>query len=114
MNDVIKRERVSKKYMEQIVYRLMSAGLAKSVRGPKGGYVLTRSPEKVRLIDLYNVLEGQLVLVPCLAAPKSCALNKTCAARVFWQKLQRQTEQFLYGHNLKSLVKVKLKKRKST
>ena len=114
LKDVAKTEKVSKKYLEQIVIKLMSANLVKSIRGPKGGYVLTKPPEKIKLIDIYNVLEKTLILVPCLKNPNVCSLSKTCAARVFWQKLQRQTEQFLYGHNLKSLVKVKLKKRKST
>jgi Rrf2 family protein len=105
MNDIIKRERVSKKYLEQIVYRLMTAGLVKSVRGPKGGYVLTRSPDKVRLIDLYNVLEKPVVLVPCLAEPKSCALVKTCAAREMWKSMQTNMEMMMKKNTLKSLAK---------
>jgi Rrf2 family protein len=105
MNDIVKRERVSKKYMEQIVYRLISARLVKSVRGPKGGYVLTRAPEKVRLIDLYNILEGALVLVPCLADPKSCELVKTCAAREMWKSMQQKMEIMMKKNTLKSLAK---------
>jgi Rrf2 family protein len=105
MNDVVKRERVSKKYMEQIVYRLMSAGLVKSVRGPKGGYVLTRSPEKVRLIDLYNVLEKPVVLVPCLDEPKSCTLVKTCSAREMWKSMQTNMEMMMKKNTLESLSK---------
>jgi len=105
MNDIVKRERVSKKYMEQIVYQLMTAGLVKSVRGPKGGYVMTRSPEKVRLIDLYNILEGQLVLVPCLAEPKSCELVKTCVAREMWKSMQANMDMTMKKKTLTSLAK---------
>ena len=105
MNAIVKRERVSKKYLEQIVYRLMLAGLVKSVRGPKGGYILIRTPEKVRLDDIYNALEGPLVLVPCLAEPKSCELVKTCAAREIWKSMQIKMEMMMKKNTLKSLAK---------
>jgi Rrf2 family protein len=105
MNDIVKREKVSKKYMEQIVYQLMTAGLVKSVRGPKGGYVLTRSPDKVTLIDLYNILEGHQVLVPCLAEPRSCELVKTCAAREMWKSMQADMDMTMKKKTLTSLAK---------
>jgi len=110
MNDIVKRERVSKKYIEQIAYRLMSAKLVKTVRGPKGGYVLARPPDKVRLIDIYNAIEGPLVLVKCLASPNACSLTKTCAARELWQKVQKDIELDFINNSLDDLVKIKNKK----
>lgn len=107
MTDITNQERLSKKYLEQIAYRLMKTKLIKSVRGPKGGYLLTKHPQAIRLIDIYNALEKNLALVPCLKNPNICSLSKTCAAKEFWQRLQRQIEQYLFGCTLKSLAKLK-------
>lgn len=110
MSDIVKRERVSKKYLEQIAYQLMSANLVKSVRGAKGGYILKRSPVKIKLIDIYNAIEGPLVLVKCLVSPKACSLVKTCAAREMWSNIQKNIEMNLTNNTLINLVKIKERK----
>ena len=110
MTDVTNQERLSKKYLEQIAYRLLQANLIKSVRGPKGGYVLTRPPEKIRIIDIYKAIEGPLVLVKCLKLPDSCDLVKTCAARDIWSSLQNDLESNLTHRTLLDLINIKRKK----
>lgn len=110
MNNITNQERLSKKYLEQIAYRLMKAKLIKSVRGPKGGYLLTRAPGKIRVIDIYNAIEGPLVLVKCLVYPNSCDLVKTCSAREIWKSLQIDLESNLTHHTLLDLIKIKSKK----
>lgn len=107
---VAKEEMVSKKYLEQIILRLMSANLIKSIRGPKGGYVLTRAPENIQVLDIYNAIEGPLELLSCLKYPKHCILAETCAARVYWQEVQSSLAKTFAKKSLKSLAKIKLSK----
>jgi Rrf2 family protein len=109
LNTVAKGEKVSKKYLEQIIIRLMNANLVKSVRGPKGGYILTKSPERIKIIDIYNAVEEPLVLVKCLKNPKMCNLVKTCATRPYWQEVQESLKKILSNKNLKSLAEKKVK-----
>ena len=44
IKDIAKRQDVSEKYLEQIIAVLNKAGYVKSIRGPKGGYLLTKQP----------------------------------------------------------------------
>ncbi len=44
---IANRQDISSKYLEQLVAMMKSAGLVSRVRAPKGGYVLTRAPNKI-------------------------------------------------------------------
>jgi len=107
LNVVSKQEKVSKKYLEQIIRRLMSAHLVKSVRGPKGGYYLTKLPEKIKVLDIINAIEGPINLINCLKNPKQCSLVKTCATRAYWLQVQNNLKKSFTNKTLKSLAEKK-------
>ncbi|WAA10281.1 cysteine metabolism transcriptional regulator CymR [Fervidibacillus albus] len=54
---------LSENYLEQIVSPLRNAGLVKSVRGARGGYILSRNPENITAGDIIRTLEGPIRLV---------------------------------------------------
>ena len=56
------REKISNKYLEQLIAILKSAGLVTSIRGPKGGYVLSRPPAEIQLSEVFKVLEGPITI----------------------------------------------------
>lgn len=88
LKDISARQEVSVKYLEQIVSVLSKAGMLKSVRGPSGGYKLTRSPEQYTVGDILRVTEGSLAPVACLDSPQNdCLRAETCATLGFWQEL---------------------------
>lgn len=88
LKDISARQEVSVKYLEQIVSVLSKAGMLKSVRGPSGGYKLTKSPEQYTVGDILCVTEGSLAPVACLDSPQNdCPRAETCATLGFWQEL---------------------------
>lgn len=88
LKDISARQEVSVKYLEQIVSVLSKAGMLKSVRGPQGGYKLTKSPEQYTVGDILRVTEGSLAPVACLDSPQNdCPRAETCATLGFWQEL---------------------------
>jgi len=107
LKDVAKKELVSKKYLEQIVIKLIKANLVKSIRGPKGGYVLNKPPGKISTFDIYKTLEEKLLLVACLNNPAICPLVKSCEARVVYKKIQKDIDNSLSKYTLKRVVKLK-------
>jgi Rrf2 family iron-sulfur cluster assembly transcriptional regulator len=56
------RHRIPYRFLEQIFQRLRKAELVVGRRGPGGGYVLTRSPEKISLRDVIEAVEGPIGL----------------------------------------------------
>lgn len=101
---VAQREGISSKYLEQLVASLKSAGLVRSVRGPKGGYLLTRSPQDISLKDIFTALEGPLIAVECLEHPEYCSRCTDCIARGVWQEMQNAINSVLESRTLEDLV----------
>ncbi|GAA0457131.1 cysteine metabolism transcriptional regulator CymR [Alkalibacillus silvisoli] len=51
---------LSEHYLEQLIAPLRNEGLVKSVRGAKGGYLLTREPKLITAADIIKTLEGPI------------------------------------------------------
>lgn len=66
LKDISKRQEISEKYLEQIISTLNRGGLVKSIRGAKGGYMLTYAPEKITAGMVLRCTEGSLAPVACL------------------------------------------------
>jgi len=99
-----RNQRLSAKYLEGIMVPLKAAGLVKAVRGPQGGYALTRSPSAIRLGDIFRVLEGSPAPVRCVDRANSCPMHARCPTRTTWVQLKRAIERVLDGTTLQNLV----------
>ena len=62
LKDIAERQAISEKYLEQVVSLLNKAGLVKSIRGPQGGYRLSRKPYDYKVGEILQVTEGSMVL----------------------------------------------------
>lgn len=82
------REDISNKYLEQLIAMLKSAGLVRSIRGPRGGYMLAKPPAEIQLKDVFLTLEGPMIPAECLEHPEYCPRCTDCATRQIWQDLQ--------------------------
>jgi len=88
--DISKVQDISLKYLGQLIIPLKIAGLIKSTRGSHGGYFLSRSPDKIKLSEVINAVEGPIAFTECVDSPDICYRSKTCAAREIWGKATRQ------------------------
>ena len=68
--EIAKRQDLSAKYLEQLIILLKGAGLIRSVRGRRGGYMLARRPEEISVGEIVETLEGKLSLVDCVLEPE--------------------------------------------
>lgn len=86
MGEISNRQNISVKYLEQIIRPLKKAKLVKSIRGPKGGHMLAKKPDKITLGDIARLFEGQPELVDCISEPEKCQKSDDCVVRLGWQK----------------------------
>ncbi|KPK68414.1 hypothetical protein AMJ87_11945 [candidate division WOR_3 bacterium SM23_60] len=105
LKNIAECERISKKYLEQIVILLRTAGIISATRGAKGGYYLIKDPKKIKIVDIYRILEGSFAPVGCIDNPKSCTLVRTCSTRKIWTKLGKQIELTFKDQTLADLAK---------
>lgn len=85
-----KAEDISPSYVEQIMVHLRTARLVRSHRGRKGGFSLTRDPEKITLAEVLRAVEGPVALAPCLY--DTCKREPSCPTRPVWQKAAQAVE----------------------
>ena len=60
LKDISRRQEISVKYLEQIVRQLSIRGYLKSLRGPKGGYQLSRDPKDYTIYEILKITEEML------------------------------------------------------
>ncbi|HET9645474.1 MAG TPA: SUF system Fe-S cluster assembly regulator [Burkholderiaceae bacterium] len=68
---------------------LAGANLLRSVRGAKGGYMLSRPAEEISIAELIDALEGPIGLTECSAIAGLCALEGSCSIRTNWRRINR-------------------------
>ena len=97
---IAETQRIPPKYLELIMLDLKKAGLVKSIRGPKGGYGLSRTPELISFGEIVRAMEGPIALVSCASvnfyAPcGDCHDEATCAIRRAFAILRDQSTEVL-------------------
>lgn len=82
---ISKEQNIPKRFLEQILNELKSAGVVESKRGVAGGYRLSRPPEKITLAQVIRHLEGALAPVSCVSerfyGKCSCPDEARCGIR---------------------------------
>lgn len=85
IQEISDRQNIPKRFLEQILNDLKSAGLLESKRGIAGGYRLKRPPEKISLAEVIRHIEGPLAPVSCVSErfyeKCSCPNEDKCAIR---------------------------------
>ena len=104
LKDISEEEGISCEYLEQIFNRLRRAGVVKSVRGPKGGYVLARAAEDVTMLDVVSAVESGRREDKCFCGKVACDRTAICASRDVWEAVARQEKEVLERFSLGQLA----------
>jgi Rrf2 family protein len=105
---IAKESSVPPAYLEQLIAPLRRSGLVESKRGAHGGYILGRSPEHVRIGDVYRVMEGPVAPMDCVSedpADQTCPLIDGCETRPIWLKVRDSIVEALDSTTLADLLK---------
>lgn len=104
LKDIAAGEDISEKYLSLIVIPLRAAGLIRSIRGARGGYVLARSADDISVRDIVEAVEGETSLVNCVKDPASCPRVSVCPSRDTWTQLSLTIREAMAGITLAHLV----------
>ncbi len=106
IKEIAARQSVSIAYLEQLLNKLRRAKLIKSLKGPGGGYVLSKKPEEISISMILSALEGPVAITQCLGpSAKGCKRIEGCVVRLLWKSLGEKIENFLDTINLRALLK---------
>lgn len=104
LKDIAKRQNISKRYLEQLIIPLKNNGLVKSRLGKKGGFLLGKAPEEIKLLDIIEATRGPINILECLQYPESCERSETCQSRKIWMLLSNRIIEVFSGFTLEDIA----------
>jgi Rrf2 family iron-sulfur cluster assembly transcriptional regulator len=104
--DIAQRQEISLSYLEQLFAKLRRGGLVKSVRGPGGGYRLSRLSSDLRIADVILAVDEPIAATRCKpGSAKGCTSGGArCVTHDLWEELGRQIQVFLSSVSLADVV----------
>ena len=104
--DVADRQEISLSYLEQLFGKLRRGGLVESVRGPGGGYMLSRTSADTRISDIIMAVDEPIKATRCTpGSPEGCKSNKSrCLTHDLWEELGNNIYIYLSSVSLADVV----------
>lgn len=100
LRQIAKKKKLPFKYLEQVVIPLRESGLIEAKEGKGGGYFLKKSPKKVSVAKVVEVLEGPVELGACFGCPKATI----CGQKDIWTEVGDKVRETIEGKTLADLI----------
>ena len=106
LTEISLRQGISISYLEQLFLKLRKNNLVQSVRGPSGGYVLSKSPDEIKLLSIINAVDEKIKTVKCKKESKKGCNGKLikCITHNLWDDLEAHINDFFEKNTLKDIV----------
>ena len=107
LSDISLRQNISLPYLEQIFIKLKDKNLVKSTRGSKGGYVLEKPANDIKISNIISAVDEEVKMLNCKKESKKGCNNKTtkCITHNLWDQLDQHINSFFDKVKLQDLVK---------
>jgi len=102
LTEISLRQGISISYLEQLFLKLRTNNLVQSVRGPSGGYVLTKPPEEIKLLSIINAVDEKITTLKCRKESKRGCNHKSikCITHNLWDDLEVHINKFFEDNTL--------------
>jgi len=101
--EISERQGISVSYLEQLFSKLRRQSLVESIKGPGGGYILSRDAADISVSEVINAVDEKMDVTSCGGAG-NCFQGKQCMTHQLWEDLSQQLKSFLESISLGSLV----------
>jgi Rrf2 family transcriptional regulator, cysteine metabolism repressor len=100
------RQEIPDRYLEHIFNTLRRAGIVRSQRGMRGGYLLARQPQQITVLEVFECLEDNKMTKQTDTA---ISINRL-VVREIWQEAHQKAEHILRGITLQDLYQQRLER----
>jgi len=111
LTEISLRQGISVSFLEQIFLKLKKNHLVQSSRGPSGGYLLTKTPEEIRLSSIIKAVDEKIETLGCKKESKKGCTGKSikCITHDLWDDLEKHINNFFERNTLKDIIYKTLK-----
>lgn len=103
LTEIAARQTISLSYLEQLFARLRRGGMVTGVRGPGGGYQLSRNAKDINIADIIAAVDEPLDSTKC-GGKANCQKNQACLTHDLWMGLSEQIRDYLKSISLGDLL----------
>ena len=106
LNEIAVRQNISLSYLEQLFQKLKNKHLVKSVRGPRGGYILEKKAKDIKLSSIIFAVNEEVKTLNCKKESKKGCGGRTvkCITHNLWDDLEQHINGFFENKSLNDLV----------
>jgi len=94
---------VSRNHLAKVMQQLTKFGYLISDRGPKGGFILNKLPEEICLLDIFEMVEGNIEDISCMGNCEICPF-KDCIFGGLTSKFTNEFKNYLKNTKISDLI----------
>jgi len=106
LTEISLRQGISIDYLEQLFLKLRKNNLVQSARGPSGGYVLSKPPGEIKLLNIISAVDEKIKTVKCRKESKRGCNGKSikCITHNLWDDLETHINKFFEDNTLNDIL----------
>jgi len=101
--DISARQGISLSYLEQLFAKMRRSNLVDSIRGPGGGYQLSRSKSEITVVDIVDSVNESMNVTKC-EGKGGCDHGEMCLTHELWNDLSEQINLYLRSISVQDLI----------
>jgi Rrf2 family transcriptional regulator, iron-sulfur cluster assembly transcription factor len=105
---ISKNQNISLSYLEQIFSNLKNSGIVNSIKGPGGGYILTKKKNEITIADIIKAIGEPIKMTNCTKLEKNCTnpnKKSKCKTHHLWMGLENNIYEYLNSISLDKICK---------
>ena len=108
LKDISLRQGISLLYLEQLFLKLKNKEIVYSIRGPRGGYKLSKKPEDIKLSIIFSAVDEEIKTVKCNKKSKRSCNGKSikCITHYLWDEVEILINTFFDNKSLKDVLDI--------
>ncbi len=106
---ISQKEKIPKKFLEQILLEMRNAGFLYSIKGAGGGYSLLKDPKDINLVQVMRLTGGPIAQLPCVSLNfyqkcEECRDEESCGIRATFRDVRDATLKILSETTIADLI----------
>lgn len=102
--EIAENQEIPRYFLSKILQELVKAGLLESMKGPNGGFKLSKKPEKITLISIIKAIDGLEVFTRCGIGFKKCSDDHPCPIHNDYKRVREKVYELFKKKTLKELM----------
>lgn len=90
-------------YLSKVLRKLVEAGILKATKGHNGGFVLSRSAKKIRILDVLQAVEEKIAVKHCIFGWRVCNSKEPCLLHNHWSTVKEHFDKWIKNTTLEDI-----------